>query len=559
MDSFAFRWPGVPPATLTIEPYTLELRAAFGTSHSSTTQRCNALFTFRTSGEVVGYGEVGLPPKKAAVYHADLADVYRFVSALAAGAGGYDNKALANAASAIEERFGDGGAGGGGGGGGGGATPSVFAYALATLDGCALRAAEPAMCRAAGSGIEVAIMDAWARGRALALHELLRVPHPCWDPAATARGGEIGEIGGENPLGSCCCPRPSFCTASLNSDVGEMVRQAALALTYSPLLKIKLDSDVEKGERVLEALRAHLLVEDGEGRWMIRQQPADAGDGGGEGGGGPARVQPSGGVRWCIDANASWTPDVAIAYLRVIQRLFPTSAARPEQLLFMVEQPFPADLLPVLAAAEERAGFCGAHDADPRYDAAAWAAVRARYARAGVLLYADESMHTAADVRALAGGGAGGGGAGGGGVDRLVDGVNVKMEKAGGLRGMVAAATAATQAGLRVWLGIMVGSSLNCNATAQCLGLAGECDLDGDLLVEPRSQRFEGGFAWGDAADGGAWGRVLVAAAGAQQTHGVGVVPKAAAAADTAAAAAAAAVGGGGVGMTTAGAAGEEA
>ena len=87
-QSWAFHWPGTPGATLTLEPYELELRAAFGTSHSSTTRRRNALFTFRTpilgptvvplataaGAEVLGYGEVGLPPKKAAVYHADLAD-----------------------------------------------------------------------------------------------------------------------------------------------------------------------------------------------------------------------------------------------------------------------------------------------------------------------------------------------------------------------------------------------------------------------------------------------------------------------------------------------------
>ena len=74
-------------AILTIESYVLELRSAFGTSHSSTTSRQNALISFQLAGghgttAAVGHGEVGLPPKKPSVYFANLDDVYRFVAVL---------------------------------------------------------------------------------------------------------------------------------------------------------------------------------------------------------------------------------------------------------------------------------------------------------------------------------------------------------------------------------------------------------------------------------------------------------------------------------------------
>ena len=59
--------------SLTLSPFPLELRSAFGTSHSSTTGRRNALFGVRVD-DIAGYGETGLPPKKVGVYEANYAD-----------------------------------------------------------------------------------------------------------------------------------------------------------------------------------------------------------------------------------------------------------------------------------------------------------------------------------------------------------------------------------------------------------------------------------------------------------------------------------------------------
>jgi hypothetical protein len=52
---------------LRLEPMVLDLAQAFGTSHSKTTQRTNALVTV-SIGDVSGYGESGLPPKKRGIY-----------------------------------------------------------------------------------------------------------------------------------------------------------------------------------------------------------------------------------------------------------------------------------------------------------------------------------------------------------------------------------------------------------------------------------------------------------------------------------------------------------
>jgi hypothetical protein len=79
---------------LRVSKYELELRAPFGTSHSSTSRRENALIEVwaevpqqsgGTAAVTVGVGEVGLPPKKpAAGYLSDFADVERYVRAFAA-------------------------------------------------------------------------------------------------------------------------------------------------------------------------------------------------------------------------------------------------------------------------------------------------------------------------------------------------------------------------------------------------------------------------------------------------------------------------------------------
>ena len=84
-------------------------------------------------------------------------------------------------------------------------------------------------------------------------------------------------------------------------------------------------------------------------------------------------------------------------------------------------------------------------------------------------LFADESVHRAADIPRLAG---------------AFDGINIKLMKCGGLaeaRRMIAVARAH---GMQVMLGCMVESSLAITAAAHLSPLVDHADLDGNLLIK---------------------------------------------------------------------------
>ena len=132
-----------------------------------------------------------------------------------------------------------------------------------------------------------------------------------------------------------------------------------------------------------------------------------------------------------VDANAAWSPAEAV---RVLRRIEPLG-------IELVEQPV------------------------PRADLAGLGWVRERV---GIPVYADESVHRAEDVPALAG---------------RVDGVNLKLMKCGGLREMRRTIETARAHGLQVMLGSMVESSLALSAAAQLAPLADHLDLDGHWLL----------------------------------------------------------------------------
>jgi len=145
-----------------------------------------------------------------------------------------------------------------------------------------------------------------------------------------------------------------------------------------------------------------------------------------------------------VDANEGWTFDEAVAKLAALEKLG----------IELVEQPLPATELE---------------------------ATRALRARTRLPLIADESVHTAADVPALAG---------------VFDGVNVKLAKCGGISGALDLAATARAHGMRILLGCMVESSLGIAAALAVAPLVDWVDLDGHLLVA--DDPFEGlGFAAG--------------------------------------------------------------
>jgi L-alanine-DL-glutamate epimerase-like enolase superfamily enzyme len=139
------------------------------------------------------------------------------------------------------------------------------------------------------------------------------------------------------------------------------------------------------------------------------------------------------GARLLLDPNGGWTPERSV---RVVDRL-----AAAGVVVDALEQPIPPG--------------------DP--EGLAW--VRDR---CPVPLIADEDAATAADVRALAG---------------VVDGVNVKLAKCGGISAALEIITAARESGLDVMLGCLVASSLGIAPAVHLTGHARWVDLDGHLLL----------------------------------------------------------------------------
>lgn len=206
----------------------------------------------------------------------------------------------------------------------------------------------------------------------------------------------------------------------------------------TPYLKIKLDANLPHARAVLECL---------DKRFPVLERA------------------------WSVDANAAWNPQTALEFLQLLKEFSPR--------ILMVEQPFPVDVGRQIAESGARLEQ-------------EWAGVRKAYNQAGILIYADESVHTHRDLAALS---------------TVADGVNVKMEKAGGVRGAIRTLTCAKQLGMRTWVGCMVGGTHNSSVTASLLQLADHGDLDGSLLVTPASDKFTGGFKWGT---GGQAGRIIL-------------------------------------------------
>jgi len=143
-----------------------------------------------------------------------------------------------------------------------------------------------------------------------------------------------------------------------------------------------------------------------------------------------------------IDANQSWSVDLLQANADLLQRLD----------IRMIEQPLPP------AEDHQLAGVS-----------------------IPIPIFADESCHLAADVARLR---------------PLYQGVNIKLDKTGGLTEALALARAARAAGMGVMVGCMSGTSLSM-APAYVIGaLSDWVDLDGPLqLQSDRSpaMRYEGG------------------------------------------------------------------
>lgn len=132
-----------------------------------------------------------------------------------------------------------------------------------------------------------------------------------------------------------------------------------------------------------------------------------------------------------VDANGAWSPEEAPGRIEALSRFN----------LELVEQPIAAGQLEALAEIRR-------HSPVP--------------------IIADEDCVRVADVARLVG---------------VVDGVNVKLAKCGGIREALTTVRVAHRLGLKVMLGCMIETSLGISAAAQLASLADYVDLDGHLLL----------------------------------------------------------------------------
>ena len=153
--------------------------------------------------------------------------------------------------------------------------------------------------------------------------------------------------------------------------------------------------------------------------------------------GGPADLETLEAVRGVyggpirVDANTGWTPEVAVALLPECVRLG----------VELIEQPFKAR----------------------RLDQMGWL-----QGRSPLPIVADESAVVEADLEGLVG---------------VVQGVNVKLAKVGGVGPALRMIRRARELGFRIFLGCMEETGLGIAASAALAGLADWVDLDGNLLL----------------------------------------------------------------------------
>jgi L-alanine-DL-glutamate epimerase-like enolase superfamily enzyme len=132
-----------------------------------------------------------------------------------------------------------------------------------------------------------------------------------------------------------------------------------------------------------------------------------------------------------VDANTGWTPEVAAALLPHCVRLG----------VELIEQPFKARRLDQLHWLQERSSLP---------------------------IVADESAVVEADLAGLVG---------------VVQGINVKLAKVGGVGPALRMIRHARELGFRIFLGCMEETALGIAASATLAGLADWVDLDGNLLL----------------------------------------------------------------------------
>ena len=190
-------------------------------------------------------------------------------------------------------------------------------------------------------------------------------------------------------------PRELSTTFTIAIDTPEAMAGMARQIASYPLIKLKLGSDDDE---------AHVRA--------VREARPDA--------------------KLCVDANAGWTVEEAIAHLKWLEKYG----------IELIEQPLPRDQHAALGEVQKRTP---------------------------IPVVADESVQTMNDIELLGAAG--------------VRGMNLKIMKVGGVLPGLAMIRRARELGMKVMLGCMIESSIGITAAAHLAGLADWLDLDAPLLI----------------------------------------------------------------------------
>ena len=165
---------------------------------------------------------------------------------------------------------------------------------------------------------------------------------------------------------------------------------------------------------------------------------------------------------WSIDLNSDFNEP------SLCEQLINEVLVNYKERIYMIEQPFPIKYNDIKKYIE------------------GWKNVKELAEKNNMLIYADESASTVDSIEPL---------------KDIVSGVNIKLEKCGGIRNGLKCIEKGKELNLKLWIGSMVGSSLSMNMAAILTPLSVYSDLDGFLLVDEPSQPCKGGFIW-DAKNG---------------------------------------------------------
>ena len=165
---------------------------------------------------------------------------------------------------------------------------------------------------------------------------------------------------------------------------------------------------------------------------------------------------------WSIDLNSDFKDPIDC------EKLINDVLLNYKERIYMIEQPFPIK-----------------YD-DIKENLEGWKKIKNICENNNILIYADESASTIESIEPL---------------KDIVSGVNIKLEKCGGIRNGLKCIEKGKEFNLKIWIGCMVGSSLLMSMAAVLTPLSTYSDLDGFLLVDEDSQPAKGGFTW-DAENG---------------------------------------------------------